>query len=76
MTALKPVSLSFEEAATIPSGATIALQGLRNKRRIQSGQKVLINGAGGGVGPFAVQIAKYFGAEVTVVDNSKKLDML
>jgi NADPH:quinone reductase-like Zn-dependent oxidoreductase len=74
--ALKPVSLSFEEAATIPSRAIIALQGLRNKRRIQSGQKVLINGAGGGVGPFAVQIAKYFGAEVTGVDNSKKLDML
>ena len=74
--ALKPVRLSFEEAATIPSRATLALQGLRNKRRIQSGQKVLINGAGGGVGPFAVQIAKYFGAEVTGVDNSKKLDML
>jgi len=74
--ALKPVSLSFEEAATIPSRAIIALQGLRNKRRIQSGQKVLINGAGGGVGPFAVQIAKYFGAEVTSVDNSKKFDML
>jgi NADPH:quinone reductase-like Zn-dependent oxidoreductase len=74
--ALKPVSLSFEEAATLPSRAIIALQGLRNKRRIQSGQKVLINGAGGGVGPFAVQIAKYFGAEVTCVDNSKKFDML
>jgi NADPH:quinone reductase-like Zn-dependent oxidoreductase len=74
--ALKPVRLSFEEAATIPSRAIIALQGLRNKRRIQSGQKVLINGAGGGVGPFAVQIAKYFGAEVTGVDNSKKLDFL
>ena len=74
--ALKPVSLSFEEAATIPSRSIIALQGLRNKRRIQSGQKVLINGAGGGVGPFAVQIAKYFGAEVTGVDNSKKFDML
>jgi NADPH:quinone reductase-like Zn-dependent oxidoreductase len=73
---LKPASLSFEEAATIPSRAIIALQGLRNKRRIQSGQKVLINGAGGGVGPFAVQIAKYFGAEVTGVDNSKKFDML
>jgi NADPH:quinone reductase-like Zn-dependent oxidoreductase len=68
--------LSFEEAATLPSRATLALQGLRNKRRIQSGQKVLINGAGGGVGPFAVQIAKYFGAEVTGVDHSKKFDML
>ncbi len=73
---LKPIKLSFEEAATIPSRATLALQGLRNKRQIQPGQKVLINGAGGGVGPFAVQIAKYFGAEVTGVDNSKKLDML
>ncbi len=72
----KPVSLSFEEAATLPSRATLALQGLRNKRQIQSGQRVLINGAGGGVGPFAVQIAKYFGAEVTGVDDSKKLDML
>jgi NADPH:quinone reductase-like Zn-dependent oxidoreductase len=74
--ALKPASLSCEEAATIPSRAIIALQGLRNKRRIQVGQKVLINGAGGGVGPFAVQIAKYFGAEVTVVDSAGKFDML
>jgi NADPH:quinone reductase-like Zn-dependent oxidoreductase len=73
---LKPPKLSFEKAAAIPSRATIALQGLRNKRRIQSGQKVLINGAGGGVGPFAVQIAKYFGAEVTGVDIPKKFDML
>jgi NADPH:quinone reductase-like Zn-dependent oxidoreductase len=56
--ALKPVSLSVEEAATIPSRAIIALQGLRNKRRIQSGQKVSMNGAGGGIGPFAVKIAK------------------
>jgi len=73
---LKPASMTFEEAATIPSRATIALQGLRDKRQIQPGQKVLINGAGGGVGPFAVQIAKSFGAEVTGVDSTKKLDML
>jgi NADPH:quinone reductase-like Zn-dependent oxidoreductase len=73
---LKPDSMTFEEAATIPSRAIIALQGLRDKRQIQPGQKVLINGAGGGVGPFAVQIAKSFGAEVTGVDNTNKLDML
>ncbi len=73
---LKPANMTFEEAATIPSRAILALQGLRGKRQIQPGQKVLINGAGGGVGPFAVQIAKYFGAEVTAVDSTKKLDML
>jgi len=73
---LKPDSMTFEEAATVPSRAIIALQGLRDKRQIQPGQKVLINGAGGGVGPFAVQIAKSFGAEVTGVDSTKKLDML
>ena len=74
--ALKPASMTFEEAATIPSRAILALQGLRGKRPIQTGQKVLINGAGGGVGPFAIQIAKYFGAEVTGVDRTQKLDML
>jgi NADPH:quinone reductase-like Zn-dependent oxidoreductase len=73
---LKPASMTFEEAATIPSRAILALQGLRDKRQIQPGQQVLINGAGGGVGPFAVQIAKYFGADVTGVDSSTKLDML
>jgi NADPH:quinone reductase-like Zn-dependent oxidoreductase len=73
---LKPDSMTFEQAATIPSRAIIALQGLRDKRQIQPGQKVLINGAGGGVGPFAVQIAKYFGAEVTGVDSTQKMDML
>jgi NADPH:quinone reductase-like Zn-dependent oxidoreductase len=73
---LKPTSMTFEEAATISTRAILALQGLRDKRQIQPGQKVLINGAGGGVGPFAVQIAKSFGAEVTGVDSTKKLDML
>jgi NADPH:quinone reductase-like Zn-dependent oxidoreductase len=76
---LKPENLTFEEAATIPQSAVAALQGLRDKRQIlrfKPGHKVLINGAGGGMGSFAVQIAKYFGAEVTGVDNSEKMDML
>jgi len=73
---LKPASMTFEEAATLPQAAILALQGLHGKRQIQHGQKVLINGAGGGVGTFAVQIAKYFGAEVTGVDSTGKLDML
>jgi NADPH:quinone reductase-like Zn-dependent oxidoreductase len=74
--ALKPSSLTFEEAATVPQSAVLALQGLRGKRQIQPGDRVLINGAGGNVGPFAVQIAKYFGAEVTGVDSTGKLDMV
>jgi len=73
---LKPANLTFEEAATVPSRAILAVQGLCGKRKLQSGHKVLINGAGGGVGPFAVQIANYFGAEVTAVDSIKKLNML
>ncbi len=74
--ALKPTNISFEEAATIPFAALAALQGLRDFGQIQSGQKVLINGASGGVGSFAVQIAKVFGAEVTTVCSTKKMDMV
>jgi NADPH:quinone reductase-like Zn-dependent oxidoreductase len=73
---LKPASMTFEEAAAIPTAAVVALQNLRDKRPVQPGQKVLINGAGGGVGTFAVQLAKYYGAEVTGVDSGSKLDML
>ncbi len=74
--ALKPVGMTFEEAATIPQAAVIALQGIRDKGQVQSGQNVLINGAGGGAGSFAVQLAKYYGAEVTGVDNTEKLDFM
>jgi NADPH:quinone reductase-like Zn-dependent oxidoreductase len=74
--ALKPASMTFEEAATYPQAAIIALQTLRDKAQVQPGQKVLINGAGGGMGTFAVQIAKMYGAEVTGVDNSQKLELL
>ena len=74
--ALKPASMTFEEAAAIPQGAVIALQGIRDKGRVQPGQKVLVNGAGGGAGTFAVQLAKSYGAEVTGVDNTGKLDFM
>jgi NADPH:quinone reductase-like Zn-dependent oxidoreductase len=72
----KPASMTFEEVACYPQSGLIALQGLRGKREVSPGQKVLIIGAGGGMGTFAVQIAKHFGAEVTGVDHTSKLDML
>ncbi|CAM3174897.1 NAD(P)-dependent alcohol dehydrogenase [Paenibacillus lupini] len=72
----KPTGISFEQAAAIPQAAVLALQGLRDKGDFQQGQRVLINGAGGGVGTFALQYAKCFGAEVTAVDSTAKRDML
>lgn len=74
--ARKPADMTFEEAAAIPQAGVIALQGIRDKGQVQPGQKVLINGAGGSAGSFAVQLAKLYGAEVTGVDNAGKLDFM
>lgn len=74
--ALKPANMSFEQAASVPVAAVTALQALRDKGQLQAGQRVLINGASGGVGTFAVQIAKSLGAEVTGVCSTRNVDMV
>lgn len=74
--ALKPPAMTFEQAAAIPQAAMLAVQGLGAMGRIRPGQRLLINGAGGGVGTFAIQIAKLYGVEVTGVDSPDKLDLL
>lgn len=74
--ALKPARMSFEVASTLPQASIIALQAMRDKGQVQPGQRVLINGAGGSTGLFAIQLAKLYGAEVTGVDNTSKLDFM
>src|SRR5258708_3544968 len=73
---LKPTNISFEEAAAVPQAALADVQGVRDKGHIKKGKKVLINGAGGGVGAFAVELAKSFGAEVTAVCSTRNLDIV
>jgi NADPH:quinone reductase-like Zn-dependent oxidoreductase len=75
MLAIKPSTMTYEEAAALPVGGLEAVHFMK-KANIQSGQKVLINGAGGSIGTFAIQLARYWGAEVTAVDSTEKLDML
>jgi NADPH:quinone reductase-like Zn-dependent oxidoreductase len=72
----KPAAMTFEQAAATPTAGVVALQKLRSRGPLQPGQTVLINGAGGAVGMFAVQLARYFGAQVTAVDHTTKLDLL
>jgi NADPH:quinone reductase-like Zn-dependent oxidoreductase len=74
--ALKPAGLSFVEAAALPQAGLLGVQGMRSKGGVQPGQKVLVNGAGGGGGTFSLQVAKLLGAEVTGVDSAIKLDMM
>ncbi|MGH2476918.1 MAG: NAD(P)-dependent alcohol dehydrogenase, partial [Candidatus Limnocylindrales bacterium] len=73
---LKPASLTFEEAATVPMAGLVALQALRDHGKVKAGDKVLINGASGGIGTFAVQIAKAFGAEVTAVVSTRNIELV